>query len=110
MFNDKFKQVGDKVELLCPVLLTCGCGSVNSRIATCLRLTTLQSKDINRIKPKQSKLAKEWIAQNNLETKIPQLKKNVFGIAITPDLKWFDISVGTPVDVARKMQKMFGED
>lgn len=74
-----FLKTGDHIALTGPCLLTCGCGSVTARWAT------LQQQLATRLpqgKPKASKIINEWIAQEDLLKKWPELKQHTYGIVV----------------------------
>lgn len=74
-----FEQAGDRIILTGPVLLTCGCGSVTARWAT------LQQQIPTKIpqgKPKSSRIINDWIIQEDLKKKWPELKQHTYGIFV----------------------------
>ena len=73
------KGIDHKIYLTGPCLLTCGCGSVTARWAT------LQQQLVTKLpqgKPKSSKIISDWIVQENLKTKWPELKQHTYGIVV----------------------------
>lgn len=74
-----FVKEGERVKITGPCLLTCGCGSVTARWAT------LQQQLATRLpqgKPKASKIINDWIIQENLKDKWPELKQHTYGIVV----------------------------
>lgn len=74
-----FIKEGDKVKLTGPCLLSCGCGTVVSRWAT---LQQSLSTKIPQGKPKSSKIINDWIIQEGLTSKWPELKQHTYGILV----------------------------
>lgn len=73
------KRADNKIYLTGPCLLTCGCGSVTARFAT------LQQQLVTKLpqgKPKSSKIISDWIVQESLKTKWPELKQHTYGIVV----------------------------
>lgn len=82
-----FKQEGDKIILTGPCMLSCGCGSITARWAT------LQSQLVTKIpqgKPKSSKIISDWIKQEGLEARWPELKQHVYGLVVAKTDKGFE--------------------
>ena len=76
-----FVKLGDHVELTGPCLLTCGCGSVTARWAT---LQQQLATKIAQGKPKSSRIISDWLIQENLKAKWPELKQHTYGIVVAP--------------------------
>lgn len=74
-----FREEGGRVILEGPVLLQCGCGSVTARWAT---LQQQLATKIPQGKPKASKIINEWILQEGLSKRWPELKQHVYGIVV----------------------------
>lgn len=95
------------VTMLRPAFFTCGCGSITSKLGSVLQYCNIKSNQLDQVRTVQSPIAKEWLAQEGLYDKIPLLKQHVYGVLITPDGDWLDISQGAPVNVAERFQKMY---
>ena len=74
-----FVREGDWVRLTGPCLLTCGCGSVTARWAT---LQQQLATKLPQGKPKASKIINDWIVQEGLSKKWPELKQHTYGIVV----------------------------
>lgn len=82
-----FREENGRVVLTGPVLLTCGCGTVTARWAT------LQSQLVTRLpqgKPKASKIINNWIIQEDLKSKWPELKCHTYGLVVAQTDKGFE--------------------
>lgn len=74
-----FDKVGDRIFLTGPCLLTCGCGQITARWAT---LQQQLATKIPQGKPKASKIINEWVAQEGLSERWPELKQHTYGIVV----------------------------
>lgn len=98
-----FKQEGDKVILEAPVFLSCGCGSQTARWAA------IQQNLVHRIaqvKPKSTKLAKDWMVQEKIADKYPIFNKHQFGLVVAETEEgWeaIDIMGGATLKVAQQI-------
>ena len=97
-----------RVKITGPVLLTCGCGSVTARWAT------LQAQLVTRLpqgKPKASNIINDWIIQENLKAKWPELKQHTYGLAVAQTdngIEYVNIMGGTTPTTLEKIGKLIG--
>lgn len=101
-----FKREGDKVLLTGPVFLSCGCGNVIARWAS------LQQNLATRFpqgKPKSSKIISDWLEQEGLKEKWPELKQHTYGLVVaeTPDgFEAVNIMGGATSEVLKKIARL----
>lgn len=74
-----FEEVGDRVNLTGPCVLSCGCGNVIARWAS---LQQQLATKLPHGKPKASKIITKWIQQEELLKKWPELKQHNYGIVV----------------------------
>ena len=101
-----FKREGDKVILTAPVFLSCGCGNVTARWAT---IQQNLSTRFPQGKPKSAKIIDEWLKQEDLYSKWPELKQHTYGIVVakTPD-GWEKVNImaGAPMKAAEQIARL----
>lgn len=105
-----FFKVGNKVELRGPVFLSCGCGSVTAKWASVQQNLTTR---IQQVRLKSNKLAYEFVEQEKLKEKIPELKLHQFGVVIawTNDgIDFVNISTGASPNVATKISNLLNRN
>ena len=96
----------NKIKMLKPAFFSCGCGSITSRLASVLQFVGVPSASLIKIRSKSHILARKWLEQENLYSKIPKLNNKVYGILIHPDGRYVDINDGAPIAVAKKFKEI----
>lgn len=109
MMMGNFVKEDDHIKMLRPAFFSCGCGSIISRLGSVLQFVNLHSNQLPQIKPNASVIAKEWLKQEGMYDKCPLLNQHVYGVFITPDGKWLDISQGTTQNVAERFKALYDE-
>lgn len=74
-----FEKEGDRIILTGPCFLSCGCGVTTARWAT---LQQQLATKLPQGKPKSSKIINEWITQEDLRKKWPELKCHTYGLVV----------------------------
>ena len=101
-----FSQDDKKIYLSGPVMLSCGCGSVVARWASVAQNLAAR---IPQGKPKASKIVHDWLTQEGLWDKWPELKQHTFGIVVAEtENGWehINIMVGTTMKVAERVGEL----
>lgn len=96
---------GEPVKLTETVLLSCGCGSVISRWATLRGFLPA----IPEVRPKSFKVAVKWLEENDMYTKCPLLKLRTYGVVVTPEGKWVDITGGATMKVVEEIKRLYAQ-
>ena len=105
-----FFKVGDKVELRGPVFLSCGCGNITAKWASVQQ--NLSTK-IQQVRLKANKLAYQFVEQEKLKDKIPELKLHQFGVVIAwtnEGIDFVNISTGASPNVAAKISNLLNRN
>lgn len=105
-----FVQEGDRIKLAGPVFLSCGCGNVTARWAT---VAQNLSTRIPQGKPKSSKIIHNWLTQEELWSKWPELKQHTFGVVVAETENGWDhvnIMDGATMKVAEKIGQLIKEN
>lgn len=108
--RDVFFKVGDKVELRAPVFLSCGCGNITAKWASVQQ--NLSTK-IQQVRLKANKLAYQFVEQEKLKDRIPELKLHQFGIVIAwtnEGIDFVNISTGASPNVATKISVLLNRN
>ena len=82
-----FKEEEGKIIITGPVMLSCGCGNVTARWAT---LQQSLATRLAQARPKASRIVNDWIVQEGLKDKWPELKQHTYGIVVAPTDKGFE--------------------
>lgn len=93
----------DKICLLGPLFLSCGCGNVVARWATIAQNLAYR---IPQGKPKASRIVHDWLTQEGLAAKYPVLKQHTFGAVVAETdkgIELVDIMNGATPKVAEKI-------
>lgn len=80
-------ESGEKIKLTGPVFLSCGCGNVTARWASVQQ--NLSTK-IPQGKPKSSKIISDWLTQEGLRDKWPELKQHTYGLVVVETENGFE--------------------
>lgn len=108
--RDVFFKVGDKVKLRGPVFLSCGCGSITAKWASVQQ--NLSTK-IQQVRLKANKLAYQFVEQEKLKDRIPDLKLHQFGVVIAwtnEGIDFVNISTGASPNVASKISNLLNRN
>lgn len=82
-----FHKEGEKIRLVGPVLLSCGCGGVIARFAT---LQQNLAARIPQAKPKSNRMVNDWLTQEGLKEKFPILTKHQYGLVVAETENGFE--------------------
>lgn len=82
-----FEEKEGKIKLTGPVFLSCGCGNVTARWAS---VAQNLSTRLPQGKPKASKMIHNWLTQEGLWDKWPELKQHTFGVVIAETADGFE--------------------
>lgn len=105
-----FSQDDKGIHLTGPVMLSCGCGNVVARWASVAQNLATR---IPQGKPKSSKIIHNWLIQENLSDKWPELKKHTFGLVVAQtENGWERVNImdGTTMKVAEKVGQLIKEN
>lgn len=101
--REVFFKNGDKVELRGPVFLSCGCGGITAKWAS---VQQNLSTRVQQVRLKANKLAYQFVEQEGLKEKIPELKLHQFGVVIAwteNGIESVNITTGASPNVATKI-------
>jgi hypothetical protein len=101
-----FSQDDKKIHLSGPVMLSCGCGNVTARWAS---VAQNLSARIPQGKPKSSKIIHNWLTQEGLWDKWPELKQHTFGVVVAEtENGWEHVNImdGTTMKVAERVGQL----
>lgn len=96
----------NKIEMVKPILFSCGCGSVTASLAS---VSQFLATKVTQVRPAHHQIAKDWLKQEDLYEQIPLLKKHTYGVLIDNKLtngkhKWVDLNAGAPIVIAERFK------
>lgn len=101
-----YEEKGGEIRLRGPVFLSCGCGNVTARWATVAQGIATR---IPQGKPKSSRIIHDWIQQEKLSDKWPELKCHSFGLVVAQtEQGWERVNImsGTTQSVIDKIGQL----
>ena len=101
-----FETIDDKIILRGPCFLSCGCGNVIARWASVKQNLATR---IPEGKPKSSRIINDWIKQEGLSDKFPELKQHTYGLVVaTTDkgIEGVNIMAGATMKAAEQIAQL----